>query len=98
MLDDREYAEVFELYSRCMREIKERRDEEEVALAKTSVHERFKAVRDAYERISGWKDMHHNAIMHHQLSALGPACPRCGKPLRTPRAKLCAECGWNRRI
>jgi hypothetical protein len=24
---------------------------------------------------------------------LGPPCASCGAPLRTPRAKLCAECG-----
>ena|SRR5687768_6123833 len=27
------------------------------------------------------------------LRPLGPPCVSCGAPLRTPRAKLCAECG-----
>jgi len=32
----------------------------------------------------------------HALSRLGPDCLDCSKPLRTPRAKFCAECGWKK--
>ena len=32
-------------------------------------------------------------LLHHRLSAIGPDCGKCGKPLRTPKAKICAECG-----
>jgi hypothetical protein len=27
-------------------------------------------------------------------SVIGPDCPECGMPLRTPRATICATCGW----
>ena len=30
------------------------------------------------------------------IRPLGPPCTCCGTPLRTPQAKLCAECGANR--
>lgn len=29
--------------------------------------------------------------------ANGPPCPQCGKPLRTPKAMQCFQCGWSGR-
>jgi hypothetical protein len=46
-----------------------------------------------YFEITGFRETNVNAIWHHRLSQFGPPCPSCGKLLRTPRAKLCAECG-----
>jgi hypothetical protein len=33
------------------------------------------------------------AHMYDNGRPLGPPCVHCGRPLRTPRARLCAECG-----
>lgn len=52
----------------------------------------FGPVLDEYERITGRRETNPNAIYHHQLSLYGPPCPNCGKPLRTPRARLCGYC------
>jgi hypothetical protein len=55
----------------------------------------FSAVLREYERVTGFPGTNPNAIYHHQLSQYGPPCSKCGKPLRTPQAKLCGSCMHN---
>jgi hypothetical protein len=49
-----------------------------------------------YFQMTGFLETNLNAIWHHRVSMYGPPCQGCGKPLRTPQAKLCAACGLNR--
>jgi hypothetical protein len=46
-----------------------------------------------YERLTGFKENNINAVWHHRLLIHGPDCATCSKPLRTPRATMCAACG-----
>ena len=92
MLDEDEYAEVAKLYSEGIRATKEFRERWGVPLKEASIADRLRPVRDAYERITGMKNLHENVIMHHRISKCGPPCKRCQKPLRTPQAKLCGSC------
>ena len=52
----------------------------------------FTSMLDEYERVTGYRETNPNAIYHHRLSIYGPPCVNCGKPLRTPQAKLCGAC------
>jgi hypothetical protein len=92
MLDEQEFAEIACLYRDSMRGTKEFRERWDVPLEGASIDERFRPVRDTYERLSGMKESNQNAIMHHRLSLYGPPCKNCQRPLRTPKAKLCASC------
>jgi hypothetical protein len=76
MLDDEEFAQV---------------------VSKQNLNEhtrkaRFAPFLDEYERITGFRETNTNAVWHHQLSLYDPPCKSCGKPLRTPHAKLCGSC------
>ena len=46
-----------------------------------------------YQLFTGIPETNPNAVWHHVASLYGPPCGACGKPLRTPVAKLCAACG-----
>jgi hypothetical protein len=93
MLDESEFARISQLYSEGMRATKEFRQAHNLPLDKCPIDERFRPVREEYERLTGFKETNHNAIMHHRIALYGPPCPKCGKPFRTPKARFCAECG-----
>ena len=105
MLDEAEWAEVMaakEAGARWLEGQTARRPKEvSGGLSLQSItreeHEgRFRPMLEAYERITGIQETNANAIWHHRLSLYGPACKSCGKPLRTPEAKVCAACGRRR--
>jgi len=92
MLDEVEYAEILALYGQGLRGTKEFREKCGVSLQNTPREELMRPVRTRYEQMTGFAETNHNAIMHHRLSMYGPPCKRCGRPLRTPQAKLCGAC------
>ena|ERR1700754_4799856 len=46
-----------------------------------------------YFELTGFEETNPNAVWHHLAGLYGPPCSSCGKPLRTPRAQMCAACG-----
>lgn len=48
----------------------------------------------AYEELTGIRLEHPEQIYALPLSLYGRPCPNCSKPFRTPRARMCAECGY----
>jgi hypothetical protein len=78
MLDDDEFKRVSALFNRG---------------TEGDARERmFGPLLREYERITGVHETNPNAIYHHVLSMYGSPCTNCGKPLRTPNAKLCGAC------
>lgn len=46
-----------------------------------------------YELFTDSRLGHPNYVHDLCVSAYGPPCSHCGKPLRTSKARFCAECG-----
>ncbi len=94
MLDEEEYAQISALYSEGVRATKKSRQKFDLPLDRMpSMKERFRPMLDAYERLTGFREENPNAIMHHRIATYGQPCQRCGKALRTPKARKCFECG-----
>ncbi|MBV9471188.1 MAG: hypothetical protein JO316_23705 [Abitibacteriaceae bacterium] len=55
--------------------------------------ERFKPLWEAYEHLTGVPGDYTYRFFHHRISLYGPLCKQCDKPLRSPRANFCCECG-----
>jgi len=92
MLDEDEFAIISPLYSTAIEGTKRFREEFRTTLAETPIEEIFQPVREAYARLTGMENCHHDAIRHHRIRLYGPPCQFCHKPLRTPKATLCGSC------
>jgi hypothetical protein len=92
MLDEAEFAEVSRLYGEGIRATKEFREKWAVSFQGVPREEPMRPMLARYEELTGMKETNPNAVMHHRLAVYGPPCNRCGKPLRSPQAKLCGAC------
>jgi hypothetical protein len=92
MLDEVEYLEVFRLYGEGMRATKELRLKSGQPLEDVRLEIRFKPLLERYEQMTGVRETNPNTVMHHRLSLYGLPCHHCGKPLRTPKARICGNC------
>ena len=55
---------------------------------------RYQYLLAGYQLFTGVEESNPNVVWHHVRSLYGPACEACGKPLRTPKARVCAACGF----
>ena len=96
MLEEHEWPELAEALTEGLRNIKQERQQTGAALHEIDRTARYHKALDLYERLTGFRETNPNALWHHRVSIYGPPCHNCGKPLRTPQAKLCAACGTRR--
>ena len=93
MLEEDEWEQVLPPLSNAVEEIKHFRQTHSVSLEEAKERVYGKGALERYFQITEYRETNVNALWHHRLANFGPPCRVCGKPLRTPRAKLCAECG-----
>ena len=100
MLDEDEWREVSAALTRGIQSIQARRAATGASLAEATtgrfLQAHYAEALDLYERVTGYREVNPLALWHHRRSLYGPPCATCGKPLRTPAAKLCAACGSRR--
>ena len=93
MLDEAEDAEVAAATVKAMRSLSARAEREGRDVSGAEKRDALQAGRDAHARLTGRRDADAHAVRRHVLARYGPPCAACGKPLRTPQARACMECG-----
>jgi len=96
MLDEEEWLVIEPALVQSIKEIQDFRSASGATLAEALKHSFGQAAKDVYHQLTGQPESDVNVLWHHRLSIYGPPCNICGKPLRTPQAKLCAACGTAR--
>lgn len=96
MLDEDEWAQLAEPLGGLVGDIKRVRQDRGVSLGEATKIAGGEVLRRFLE-LTGYEETNVNAVWHHRRILFGPPCHACGKPLRTPGARHCAECGaWRR--
>ena len=93
MLDEQEWEQVLPHLTEGIRRMREIREARGMSLLQAKMKVYGDGALQRYFEITGFRETNVNALWHRRLSNFGPPCSSCGKLLRTPRAKFCAECG-----
>jgi hypothetical protein len=97
MLDEVEWAQLVPLLKAAIPEFMEEHRRAGIGLDEAQrIGVLGRRALGRYRELTGFEETSLNALWHHRLSLYGPPCGHCGKPLRTPRAKLCLACGRDR--
>jgi hypothetical protein len=93
LLSDEEYRPIEQALRDRIDGIKRYRQQHGASLTEAKRHSCDGAI-DYYEGLTGVRLSDPDELYWVQLSRYGRICSQCGTPFRTPRAKLCAECGF----
>ena len=92
MLDEQEWEQISPMLDNEIVEIQEYRRLHGASLAEAKNHVHGDRAVQRYYELTGSRVRDAQTIWHHRVSRFGPPCSSCGKLLRTPNAKFCAEC------
>jgi len=95
MLDASEWARVGPVLTNRVQAIKDYREQTGASIEQARTEAPWEALA-VYREITGYAETNIDALWHHRIELYGPPCHKCGKPLRTPVAKRCVECGTMR--
>jgi len=93
MLDEAEWAQLAPLFSQMTSKIQKYRQDTGASLEQALQRKWGFAVLAKHFELTGIEEHNVDALWYHRLEDHGPPCIKCGKLLRTKRAKFCAECG-----
>jgi hypothetical protein len=93
MLDEAEWEQVLPHLRNGLEQIKYYRRVHNTSLAEAKAQVYGQGALERYHQITSFRETNVKALWHHRISQFGPLCSSCGRPLRTPRASFCAECG-----
>ena len=101
MMNEPEFAQLEVVYRAAARGVKSYRARRNAPLKATPVARLYRPVQLLYRKLIAAAGLEGpivdpSHVLKHRLSAYGPPCTKCGLPLRTPDAKLCAACGAKR--
>jgi len=96
MLEEHEWEQVLPDLRHGIEQIRRYQQTHAASLEEAKNQTYGEGALERYHQITGFRETNIGALWHHRLSRFGPPCRACGKPLRTPRAKLCAACGTMR--
>lgn len=97
MLEDAEWAQIEPLLQYYVAKVKEARNDN-IPFEKANKLGFDRPALELFYRLTGFREANIMNIWHHRTSLYGPPCVECGKPLRTPKARLCASCGAYKEI
>ena len=94
MLDEIEFSDFNIIYKECTEKVKLYRKENKVLLSQVPLNKIYQPTINKFERITEEKvKCSFDHLLKHRISLYGKLCIKCGKPLRTSKAKFCANCG-----
>lgn len=95
LLDDDEWSEIAPLLANRIKWIMKYRKENGCSIEEARKVEPFgQTALDKYETLTGVRLDHPDQLWGVRMQDYGSLCPKCSRPLLTPKAKICAECGF----
>lgn len=98
MVDEDEWRELQPLLQEYVSKVRDYRDDSPSALEHALKKGFDAAALNKYFEFTGRREHNIMSLWHHRISLYGPPCEDCGKPLRNPKARICASCGRYKEI